>query len=68
MPRFTTWTIHDNKYVDNFSISSDSTLNGTNDAVTNNTVVPDKKWPTDAQTVINESGLEDAYKDVAATR
>jgi len=64
------WTpsIHDNSYVGNFSVTDNPRLDGTNDAVMNNTVVPDRNWPAAAQAVINEAGLETAYKDVASAR
>ncbi len=59
------WTssIHDINVHDNFSDTATMTNNGTNITLSNNyTAGP--PWPTAAQNIINNAGIESAYQDI----
>ncbi|CAA9353637.1 MAG: hypothetical protein AVDCRST_MAG93-7242, partial [uncultured Chloroflexia bacterium] len=54
------WTssIQNNTVTHNYSDTSAMTNNGTNNTISNTTVVSDGVWPTEAQNIMNEAGIE----------
>lgn len=65
---FYIWTssIHDITFSNNYTTTSNSINNGTNIIITNTTVVSDANWPQAARDIINNAGLEAAYRDLLA--
>ncbi|MBP1988863.1 galactose-binding domain-containing protein [Paenibacillus eucommiae] len=60
------WTlsIHDNTVQYNYSDTANMTSICTNCTVNNNTTVTNGIWPTAAQTIMSNAGLESAYQDI----
>jgi len=60
------WTasIHDNTIQYNYSDGTSQENNGTNNTVSNNTLITNGAWPAEAQAIMSGAGLESAYADV----
>ena len=54
-------TIRNMQYVDNYSTTANRTYNGTNSVFEEANVYPDANWPEEAQSIMDEAGLEPEY-------